>query len=288
MSEEIQSGTIGVQGSPVKSKRGSQISFSADRAVDVRSVYHHRIDKLNGISARTSSMIQREFLVADRIGALVSSIVTKRSNLSRFLKLPHSCAMSRTIANIALMEKLEAATPEALVSELQVGAVSSKNSTSQKRTRAQSSSPDQKTHDEIMKPNHDSKPTVDAVNIPRVRPKSLQFQPLAARKRQAMAAESVQQLALLRTRIPVRVAGITVGSFRHLQDRTAAVVPTDDGTVAGGPCAAHVSLSARPCVHQPHPYKVPQKLMKLVHITIFCFLLLNFDFTRCARSFVTL
>ena len=139
-----------------------------------------------------------------------------------------------------------------------------------------------------MKPNHDSKPTVDAVNIPRVRPKSLQFQPLAARKRQAMAAESVQQLALLRTRIPVRVAGITVGSFRHLQDRTAAVVPTDDGTVAGGPCAAHVSLSARPCVHQPHPYKVPQKLMKLVHITIFCFLLLNFDFTRCARSFVTL
>ncbi len=62
----------------------------------------------------------------------------------------------------------------------------------------------------------------------------------------ALAAEGILKLNAMRTRIPVRAAGLTIGSFRHRHDRTAAVVPADDGTVAGGaPPATYSSRAAR-------------------------------------------
>jgi hypothetical protein len=233
-------------------KRGSQFSLSGDRGIEVRSMYQLRIDKLKGVSARTSLMIQRDFCVDDRIGALISSIVTTPGNLSRFLNMQHPCAMVRTLANIALMEKLEAATPEALVAELTAGQhASQKGSTHHINTlpsRSRSTSPVSRNtrspdpdHAGSNQPAHISPQNEPAQPASRARSRTLRNAPGAAQLAAhhghapaALAAEGILKINALRTRIPVRAAGLTVGSFRHIHDRTATLVPTDDGTAAGG------------------------------------------------------
>ena len=156
--------------------------------------------------------------------------------------------MVRTLSNIALMEKLEAATPEALVSELYAGNNAAKTIKTgpAPMDRARSASPPApRASHGIATTGRRPRPTSTAPD------RSAHFVlPLRRTPAAALASEGLQKLHMLRTRIPVRAAGVTVGSFRHLQDRTAAIVPGDDGTVAGG-AAPLTPASESPSLYPP-------------------------------------
>ena len=208
----------------VASDHGGSVS-KAEIALHLAS-FSQRLDRLKGLSGRITPIVQRDFLVADRIGALVSAILAVPGNLDRFVKIPHSAERIRTMTNISLLEKLEAAShsPEVLAAELRAGNAIRNTHTNQDAQRQQ--------------------PPIVSTNTDEIRPRtggdirrasdSSRGPSGTVSRRSSRQAAIIKGLTSKEPRIPIRLAGATIGSLENDYERIKLVCPTDDGSAVKG------------------------------------------------------
>jgi hypothetical protein len=217
----------------------NSIVSQPEKHFDVVSTYHLRLDKIKGVSGRVSTLIQREFQIHDRIGSLISAVAANPGNLSRFLKIQYPCAMVQTLAKLDFVEKLEAATPEALVAELRAGLSQAVNSPKSRASESSLSRSRMRGENSDLSPNPTEHPrtveqTRESGSWPARSISPTRGLNRALGPKSSLAAEGINKLNILRTRIPVKAAGLTIGSFKHTQDRTAYIIPPDDSSIGSG------------------------------------------------------